>query len=81
MNHLHITDIHYTDQKNVTEDKIVFLGNTLKEIYEVKLASDFPDRPCVVEFHQPEDRTNLVDFQISFWQVKHEKARTIENTL
>ncbi len=71
MNHLHIADIH-NNEEGISEDKIVFLGKVLKEIYEVKLHSQFPDRPCVVEFREPEDRTNLVEFQLSFWQKKHE---------
>jgi hypothetical protein len=73
MNHLHIADIHYSDHKNKSEDKIVFLGKILKEIYEVKLRTQFPDRPCVVEFYEPDDREDLVEFQLSFWQKKHEK--------
>jgi hypothetical protein len=73
MNHLHIADIHCHDRENISEDKIVFLGNTLKEIYEVKLSSQFPDRPCVVDFYEPEDRNNLIEYQLSFWQKKHEK--------
>lgn len=72
INHLHIAEIHYHDLANLSEDKILWLGNTLKEIYEIKLHSQFPDRPCVVEFYQPEDRQNLIEFQLSFWQKKHE---------
>jgi hypothetical protein len=73
MNHLHIADIHVNDQENLSEDKIVFLGKVLKEIYEAKLQSQFPDRPCVVEFYEPEDRKDLDQFQLSFWQKKHEQ--------
>jgi hypothetical protein len=73
MNHLHILDIHCGDRENVSEDEVVFLGNILKEIYEVKLRLQFPDRPCVVDFCEPEDRKNLIEFQLSFWQKKHEK--------
>ena len=73
MNHLHIADIHCNDRENASEDKLVFLGNILREIYEVKLGSQFPDRPCVVDFSEPEDSTSLVEYQLSFWQKKHEK--------
>ena len=52
----------------------MFLGQVLKEIWEVKLRWQFPDRPCVVEFYEPEDRTNLIEFQLSFWQKKHEAS-------
>jgi len=58
MNHLHIADIHCNDRENVSEDKIVFLGRKLKEIYEMKLRSQFPGRPCEVEFYEPENKKN-----------------------
>jgi hypothetical protein len=72
-NHLHIADIQYHGCEDLSEDKIMFLGQTLREIWEAKLRWQFPDRPCVVEFYEPEDRNNLVEFQLSFWQKKHEK--------
>jgi hypothetical protein len=76
LNHIHITDIHFNDE-NVTEDKVVFVGRKLKEIWEVKLQWQFPDRPCEVEFFEPENRSDLVEFQLSFWQKKH--ASKIKN--
>jgi hypothetical protein len=73
MNHTHIADIHCNDRENLSVDKIVLLGNTLREIHEAKPRLEFPDRPCVVEFYEPDDRKNLMEFQLSFWQKKHEK--------
>jgi hypothetical protein len=49
----------------------MFIGNALKKIYEARLAYLFPQKPCVVQFYIPEDKTNLTDYQISFWQVMH----------
>lgn len=72
-NHLHIADIQHHGCEDISEDKIVFLGRVLKEIWEAKLRWQFPDRPCEVKFYEPEDRTNLIEFQLSFWQKKHEK--------
>jgi len=72
MNHLHLADIHCNDAENTSEDKIVYLGQTLKEVYETKLRSQFPDRPCIIDFYEPEDRSKLWEFQLSFWQKKHE---------
>jgi hypothetical protein len=72
VNHLHIADIHCNDRETISEDKIIFLGRALKEMWEAKLKCQFPDRPCVVEFYEPEDRKNLIEFQLSFWQKKHE---------
>ena len=72
MNHLHIADIQHYGCKDIAKDKIILLGNVLKEIYEAKLKWQFPDRPCMVEFYIPEDREDLMDYQISFWQKQHE---------
>jgi len=72
LNHLHIADIQYHGCEDLSEDKIVFLGRTLKEIWEAKLLWQFPDKPCVVDFYEPDDRKNLIEFQLSFWQKKHE---------
>lgn len=70
-NHLHIADIQYHGCEDITEQRVIFLGRTLKEVYMAKLAWQFPDRPCEVSFLEPEDRTNLIGFQITFWQRKH----------
>jgi hypothetical protein len=73
VNHLHIADIQHCGCEDISEDKIMFLGKVLKEIWETKLHWQFPDRPCEFEFYEPEDRTNLVEFQLTFWQKKHAK--------
>lgn len=72
MNHLHIADIQYHGCPDISKDKILLLGNTLKEIYEAKLKWQFPNDPCIVEFYIPENTDDLVDYQISFWQRRHE---------
>ena len=72
MNHLHIADTHHRGCSDMTRDKIALLGATLKEIYEAKLQYVFPNRPCLVEFYQPEDKDDLIQYQISFWQKAHE---------
>ena len=72
MNHLHVVDIHYGGCEDVSSDKLVIIGNTLKEIYSAKLKSQFPNNPCTVEFYIPEDINDLSEYQVSFWQTKHE---------
>ena len=72
INHIHIADIHQ-DRKDLSIEKIMFLGPVLKEICEAKLKWQFPDRPCEVCFIEPDNREDLVDFQLSFWQKKHVK--------
>ncbi|MCL4677882.1 MAG: hypothetical protein KJ017_04715 [Alphaproteobacteria bacterium] len=74
MNHLHIGDIQHPHCEDLSKDKIIFLGNILKEIYTVKLAWQFPDKPCVVEFYHPEDEEDLIGYQLYFWQKKHENS-------
>ncbi len=75
INHLHLDGIHHHGCEDISEDKLIFLGKTLKEVWEAKLLWQFPDRPCTVEFYQPEDKKNLVEYQISFWQKKHETPK------
>jgi len=73
MNHLHIDGIQYAGCEDISKDKILLLGNTLKEIYQAKLNWLFPEKPCTVEFYIPEQEDDLGDYQISFWQTKHEQ--------
>jgi hypothetical protein len=72
MNHLHIADIHLGQPDDLAEDKVVLLGRTLKAIYEAKLAKDFPHSPCIVEFHEPAAGGDLTEYELTFWQAKHE---------
>ncbi len=72
MNHLHIADIQYYGCGDASKDKLLLLGNILKEIYQAKLQWQWPDRPCAVEFCIPEDPDDLKEYQVSFWQKSHE---------
>lgn len=72
LNHIHIADIQYHGCPDIAADKLVTIGTTLKKIYEARLALLFPNKPCVVEFHIPDNPEAHEDYQLSFWQVKHE---------
>ena len=72
MNHLHIADIHSGSCVDGSKDKILLLGNVLKEIYEAKLSRQWPDRPCNVVLSIPNDEDDLIEYQLSFWQKCHE---------
>ena len=72
MNHVHIADIHHRGCGDISKDKLLVLGNVLKEIYEAKLHWQFPDRPCTVELFIPDDPDDLTEYQLSFWQKCHE---------
>ena len=71
LNHLHVADIQYHGCEDVTEQRVVYLGRVLKEIYAAKLAWQFPDRPCEVSFCEPDDPADLIGYEITFWQKKH----------
>ena len=68
LNHIHLADIHSHDQANLSADKLLFLGRILQQIWQAKLAQEFPERPCTVEFHIPDDPDQLGDYRITFWQ-------------
>jgi hypothetical protein len=68
MNHLHVADIQHADCQDASADKIIYLGQRLKEIYQAKLSWLFPEKSCVVEFYEPEDKDDFQGYQLSFWQ-------------
>ena len=70
MNHLHIADIQYVGCPDLSRDKIIVIGNVLSHIYRVKLSQDFPRFECAVEFECPEDRDDLVGYQMTFWRLR-----------
>lgn len=72
MNHVHIADMQAWSCPDLTSDKALVLGSTLKEIYEAKLAWQFPDRPCRVSLHVPANPAALTEYEVTFWQRAHE---------
>lgn len=68
MNHIHIADIQHSGCEDISADKIIFVGQRLKEIYEAKLLWQFPDDRCAVELWEPQDRDDFQGYQLSFWQ-------------
>lgn len=77
VNHLHIADIQYRGCEDISADKLIALGEALKETYEARLAYFFPNKPCVVEFYKPENPDDFDDYQISFWQKKHQPSSSL----
>ena len=66
-NHLHLLDLHYVGSPDANIERIIYLGNVLKDIYQTKLAAQFPDRNIVVEFYEPPDK-ELQAYQLTFYQ-------------
>ncbi len=75
INHRHIADIHHRGCEDLSADKLILIGNSLKDIYEARLALLFPDKPCVVGFYIPENPDDYEEYQLSFWQKKHEQQQ------
>ena len=67
MNHLHIADIQYLGCEDLTQERAVYLGRVLSQIYRAKLAWQFPGRRFEVLFDDT-PRENLMDYQITFFQ-------------
>ena len=67
MNHRHIFDYFSHGGGKCSTEQILYLGRTLKKMWEIKLAADFPKRRFVVSFPEgPYD--DLQDYEVSFWQ-------------
>jgi len=74
MNHRHIASVQHDGCGDLSKDKLVLLSRVLKEIHEAKLSWQFPDRPCRVSLLTPTDESDLMDYQITFWQRSHESG-------
>ncbi|WP_141683835.1 hypothetical protein [Rhizobium sp. AC27/96] len=68
MNHLHLADIQHSECADISSDKLILLGERMTEIYAAKLQWQFPDRKFVVQFARPDDKEELGDYQLSFFQ-------------
>lgn len=68
VNHEHLADLQHMGCSDCSSDKLIALGRILKEIYEAKLAWQFPGRAFCVSLYTPEDPEDLRAYQITFWQ-------------
>jgi len=68
VNHEHLADFQYLGCPDCSADKLLVLGNVLKEIYEAKLAYQFPGRKFCVSLYEPQDPNDLRAYEITFWQ-------------
>lgn len=66
LNHVHICDLVHKPG-SPTDAQAIYLGRLLKEMWEAKLAREFPDRRFVVHFE--EQGESSYDFELTFHQV------------
>jgi len=65
MNHQHVLHLFATELP--TRELVLYVGRLMKEIWEMKLAHDFPGRKIRVLFPE-EDDLELIDYEITFFQ-------------
>ena len=65
MNHQHL--LHLFASERPTRELVLYVGRLMKQIWQVKLAHDFPGRKITVFFPQ-EDDLELLDYEITFFQ-------------
>jgi hypothetical protein len=76
INHIHILDLFTSEkQDEITYEQIKYLGNKIREIYNIKLKSDFPNRKFEVLFNGDEQLENLLDYELTFFQEANEKRK------
>lgn len=79
INHIHILDLFaFEKQEEINYDQVIYLGNILRNIYDLKLKADFPHRQLSVDFNDSLETDDLIDFQLTFYQIANEK-RKIKN--
>ena len=67
MNHLHLDGIQSTSCEDISRDRLLYLGGVLREIYQAKLAWQFPNKRFEV-FFDDSVLMKLADYQITFYQ-------------
>ena len=65
MNHQHVLHLFATELP--TRDLVLYVGRLMRQIWQVKLAHDFPGREITVSFPE-EDDLELIDYEITFFQ-------------
>jgi hypothetical protein len=65
MNHQHVLHLFATELP--TKELVLYVGRLMKEIWQVKLSHDFPDRRITVVFPEGDD-LELIQYEITFFQ-------------
>jgi hypothetical protein len=65
VNHLHVLHLFATELPS--KELVLYVGKLMKEIWQVKLSRDFPDRRITVFFSEGDD-LELTEYEITFFQ-------------
>ena len=67
MNHQHIVDLFSrSHRESPTQEVVLYLGRLMKEIWQIKLNHDLPERKITVNFS--EEPKDPIEYQITFFQ-------------
>lgn len=70
MNTIHLVDLFVPngeDWSEIVDQRAIHLGRTLRDVYEAKLARDFPGKSFVIELWEG-DQPGNDEISLSFWQ-------------
>jgi hypothetical protein len=67
-NRTHILDLFPDADLVPSPAQVRYLGNVLREMWQAKLAHDFPDRTVTVRFDESESPDDLLENVITFYQ-------------
>gem|GEM_PF-3020099 len=71
MNTIHLVDLFVPngeDWSEIVDQRAIHLGRTLRDVYEAKLARDFPGKSFVIELWEG-DQPGNDEISLSFWQL------------
>jgi len=74
LNHFHIATLRRGDDDEASEERVLHIGNVLKQIYIAKLKMNFPDREFEVVFDDTPGK-DLMDYDLTFYQTRHERRK------
>lgn len=76
INHIHILDLFaWEKQEEINYDQVIYLGKILRNIYDLKLKADFPEKQFMVTFNDDLKTDDLIDYQLTFYQIENEKRK------
>ncbi|MGE3180406.1 MAG: hypothetical protein AB7N71_02150 [Phycisphaerae bacterium] len=67
LNHRHVLDLFTAVESEPSDELVIYLGRTLREMWACKLKRDFPQRRFIVTFYE-ENVEDLLDYQVTFCQ-------------
>lgn len=68
INHVHLDGLHHIGCEDMSPERVAYLGRVLREIYDCKLRRDFPDKRFVVTLDEPDNKADVENYILTFYQ-------------